>query len=93
LSVPSTAPALELSGQTLVEWFGAQRWLVSALPAATIRDAATRVGGHATLFRAQDKSAGAFTPLSAPLERIHRALKASFDPSGVFNRGRLYAGW
>jgi hypothetical protein len=28
----------------------------------------------------------------APLERIHRQLKQSFDPAGVFNRGRLYAG-
>jgi hypothetical protein len=57
-SLPPTAPALELDGETLVEWGGAQHWLVSALPAARMRDAATRVGGHATLFRATHKSAG-----------------------------------
>ena len=33
-----------------------------------------------------------FAPLAAPLDRIHRQLKQAFDPAGVFNRGRLYAG-
>jgi glycolate oxidase FAD binding subunit len=92
LSLPSTAPPLQLAGETLIEWGGAQRWLATALPAATVRDAATRVGGHATLFRATDKSAGVLTPLRAPLDRIHRQLKTSFDPSGIFNPGRLYPG-
>ena len=92
LSVPTIAPALGLSGQQLVEWGGAQRWLVTTAPAAHIRDAAVRARGHATLFRAQDKSAGVFTPLSAPLERIQRSLKHAFDPDGVFNPGRLYPG-
>jgi glycolate oxidase FAD binding subunit len=31
-----------------------------------------------------------FTPLAAPLDRIHRELKREFDPAGIFNRGRLY---
>ena len=92
LSVPQRAAPLDLSGDLLIEWGGAQRWLCSTLPAATVRAAATQVGGHATLFAAQDKSAGVFAPLSAPLERIHRELKKSFDPSGVFNPGRLYPG-
>jgi glycolate oxidase FAD binding subunit len=92
LSVPQTAPPLALAGEWLVEWGGAQRWLCSTLPAAAVRDAAARVGGHATLFAAQDKSAGVFAPLSAPLARIHRELKKSFDPSGLFNPGRLYPG-
>ena len=92
LSVPQTAPPLALTGDPLIEWGGAQRWLCSKLPAAAVRDTTSRVGGHATLFAAQDKSAGVFAPLSAPLARIHRELKASFDPSGVFNTGRLYPG-
>jgi glycolate oxidase FAD binding subunit len=90
LSVPQTAPVLELSGEQLVEWGGAQRWLTTPLPAAQVREAAARVGGHATLFMAKDKSPGVFAPLSAPLARIHRELKRSFDPQGVFNPGRLY---
>jgi FAD/FMN-containing dehydrogenase len=89
LSVPSVAPPLALEGDTLVEWGGAQRWLVCSAPAAAVRAAATAAGGHATLYRAQDKSAGVFTPLSAPLARIQQQVKAAFDPDGVFNRGRL----
>ena len=92
LSVPQTAAPLALPGELLIEWGGAQRWLCATLPAAAVRAAAAQVGGHATLFAAQDKTAGVFAPLGAPLERIHRELKKSFDPSGVFNPGRLYPG-
>jgi glycolate oxidase FAD binding subunit len=92
LSVPATAPPLKLNGETLIEWGGAQRWLVTATPAAHVREAAARVGGQATLFRSRDKSAGAFAPLTPPLDRIHRALKTAFDPSSLFNPGRLYPG-
>ena len=92
MSVPQVAPPLALPGPTLIEWGGAQRWLCSALPAAAVREAAARAGGHATLYRSRDKSAGAFAPLKAPLDRIHRDLKQSFDPSGLFNPGRLYPG-
>jgi glycolate oxidase FAD binding subunit len=92
LSVPQTAPVLALPGELMIDWGGAQRWLCTALPAATVRDATARVGGHATLFAARDKSAGVFAPLQSPLDRIHRDLKKSFDPSGIFNPGRLYPG-
>jgi glycolate oxidase FAD binding subunit len=74
-----------------VTWGGAQRWLKSDAPAALIRSAVEAVGGHATLFRADDKSAGAFHPLPQPLLAIHQRLKQQFDPHGIFNRGRLYA--
>lgn len=93
LSLPQTAPVLtNLHGEQLIEWGGAQRWVTTPLPAKQMREAAASVGGHATLFRAADKSAGAFAPLSAPLARIHRELKKSFDPHGVFSPGRLYPG-
>jgi glycolate oxidase FAD binding subunit len=90
LSVPSTLPPLALEGDQLIEWGGAQRWLRTELDAATIRNAAQRVGGHATLFRGADKSAGVFHPLAAPVMKIHRNLKNAFDPAGVFNPGRMY---
>jgi glycolate oxidase FAD binding subunit len=57
-----------------------------------MRDAAAGAGGHASLVRATDKRAGAFAPLSAPVLRIHRELKTAFDPAGLFNPGRMYAG-
>lgn len=89
LSVAATAAPMELSGETLLEWGGAQRWLVSAAPPERVRAAAQRAGGHATVFRG-DKSGGAFTPLAPALARIHRQLKTAFDPDGLFNPGRLY---
>ncbi|EHR73336.1 FAD/FMN-dependent dehydrogenase [Burkholderiales bacterium JOSHI_001] len=91
LSLPPVAPALELSGEQLVEWGGALRWLVSAAAPAQVRDAAARVGGHAAIFRG-DKTGGALPPLGEPLARIHRDLKTAFDPDRVFNPGRLLPG-
>jgi glycolate oxidase FAD binding subunit len=90
LSVPSTTAPLALPGPTLIEWGGAQRWLWSDAPAATVREAAHRAGGHAVLFRGNDKSAGVLAPLSLSIGQIHRALKAAFDPDRIFNPGRLY---
>jgi glycolate oxidase FAD binding subunit len=58
-----------------------------------VRISAKQAGGHATIFRTgfgYDRSAGVFTPLPAPLMKIHRGLKAAFDPARIFNRGRLY---
>ena len=94
LSLPSVAPAQALSGSTLIEWGGAQRWLRGGDP-RTIRVAVAKAGGHATLFRADDAlkaSAGVFQPLAPALLRIHRNLKHAFDAPGVFNRGRMYPG-
>lgn len=94
LSVRSTAPHADLGGEQLIEWGGALRWLHAREPAdaARLRDWARANGGHATLWRGADKSAGAFQPLPAPLLELHRRLKNAFDPSGVLNPGRMYAG-
>jgi len=96
ISVPDTAPPLNL-GSTLVEWHGAQRWIKLPSEAAPqVREAAERVGGHATLFRGggagEDGAIPVFTPLTPPLARIHAALKNQFDPVGILNPGRLYPG-
>jgi glycolate oxidase FAD binding subunit len=91
LSVPSVAPPLSLPGPQLIEWGGAQRWLRGVGDAAHLRETAARVGGHATLFRGGDKTGGVFAPLSPALMEVHRRLKQSFDPYGVFNPGRLYS--
>jgi glycolate oxidase FAD binding subunit len=92
LAVPATTGPLGLSGEQLLEWGGAQRWLCTTAPAATLRDAAAAVGGHATLFRSRERQTTVFTPLKPPLDRIHRQLKAAFDPDGLFNPGRLVPG-
>jgi glycolate oxidase FAD binding subunit len=91
LSLPSVAPCIDLPGERFIEWGGALRWYRTAESPARVREVAAKAGGHATLFRGADKSCGAFAPLSAPIAAIHRRLKTTFDPAGVFNRGRMYA--
>jgi glycolate oxidase FAD binding subunit len=93
LSVPSTVGAIVLGGPQLIEWGGAQRWLRANGDAATaerIRATVAACGGHATLFRGGDKRAGVFQPLAPAIARIHERLKAGFDPSNIFNPGRMY---
>ena len=91
LSVPTVAEPLQLPGETLIEWGGAQRWLKTTAEASAIRAAAASAGGHATLFKGGDKSVGVFHPLQPSVARIHRHLKNTFDPAGIFNRGRMYS--
>ena len=90
LSLPNNTGLLELPGQQLIDWAGAQRWLKSAAPAERIRDLASRVGGHATCY-SHSLVDSPFQPLPAVLLRYHRQLKAQLDPQGIFNPGRLYA--
>lgn len=91
LSVRSTAPHARLGGAEAIEWGGALRWVKRGDAAPErLRAWAHEHGGHATLYRG-DKSTGAFQPLDAPTLAIHRGLKATFDPSGIFNRRRMFA--
>lgn len=90
VSVPTVAAPLQLPGEQLIEWGGAQRWLKTGADAATLRAAATAAGGHATLFKEGDKSVGVFQPLAPAVARIHRNLKNAFDPAGIFNPRRMY---
>ncbi|MGH8850338.1 MAG: glycolate oxidase subunit GlcE [Casimicrobiaceae bacterium] len=92
LSVRSTAPPAPIGEATMIEWGGALRWAAaSADDAPQARAWATAHGGHATLFRAADKSAGVFHPLPPAMLALHRRVKAALDPAGIFNPGRMYA--
>ena len=101
LSVPQTAPVLEMPGldhpSPYIEWQGAQRWLwAPASAAVALRERTQSVGGHATLFRASvahaqlDQAVGVNTPLDAVQKRIQQQLQKQFDPKGVFATGRLH---
>ena len=96
LSVPQTAPVLNLPEPPLIEWHGALRWVrAGAEHAPALRDAAAAAGGHATLFRAAalgGSSIARFDALKPPLDRIHRQLMHEFDPARIFNPGRMYPG-
>ena len=94
LSLPQTAPVLDLPCAPFIEWQGGLRWLWAPLSAANeLRAIAAQAGGHATLFRPPAQSTGempaVFHPLPAAQQRIQRELQKQFDPHGVFNTGRL----
>jgi len=81
------------------DWGGGLVWL--GVPAqgdagaAAIRAVLKPLGGHATLVRAPDAiraSVPVFEPLAEPLMRVTAGIKTSFDPAGVFEPGRMYAG-
>ena len=92
LSVPPACEPLQLEGQSLIDWGGAQRWLKTDLPAGTIRASAEKAGGHATLFRGGDREGDVFQPLPPALLALHQRLKQSLDPAGILNPGRMYPG-
>lgn len=81
------------------DWGGGLVWLAVQAQgdagAAAIRAAIGRLGGHATLVRAPDAIRAAvpvFEPLAEPLMRVTAGIKQSFDPAGIFEPGRMYAG-
>ena len=93
LSVPPTTQALQLAMPQWIEWGGGLRWVRGPADASTLRAKIGAAGGHVTLFRRGDnrgdKSVGVFNPLQPALAKIHRDLKAAFDPENILNRGRL----
>jgi glycolate oxidase FAD binding subunit len=85
--------------QAFYDWSGGLVWLevteTADGGATDIRRLVSRLTGHATLVRAAPEirsSVTPFQPLDAGLERLTRGLKSTFDPAGVLNPGRLFAG-
>jgi glycolate oxidase FAD binding subunit len=80
----------------LYDWGGGLVWLAtepSDAAAASVRGSLEGYEGHATLIRAPElmrASADVFQPLSPALTTITKGIKASFDPDGLFNPGRMY---
>jgi glycolate oxidase FAD binding subunit len=92
LAVARTASPDALPGPAIRDWAGGQLWLETDAPAEAVRTLARQAGGHAVLFRGARQDEAVFEPLPAPLLALHRRLKATFDPAGVFNPGRMYEG-
>ena len=102
---PSDGPAIAATARAaftariLYDWGGGLLWIAGGegddAGAEVIRAAVRAVGGHATLVRAPDTVRNAvevFQPLPAPVMDVTRKLKAVFDPAGILNPGRMYAG-
>ncbi|WP_029029435.1 glycolate oxidase subunit GlcE [Salinarimonas rosea] len=103
-TAPSRGPALAaaIGAQTearwLYDWGGGLVWLAAAADEAAtriVREATRAHRGHATLVRAPADLRAAvdvFEPLPEAMMRLTKGLKASFDPKGIFEPGRMYAG-
>jgi glycolate oxidase FAD binding subunit len=91
LSVPSTTPLLHVPGTQLIEWGGSLRWVRGAVDAPALWEQMRSIGGHATRF-CGGKGDDVFQSLPPAMLGIHEKLKRTFDPEGILNPGRLYAG-
>jgi glycolate oxidase FAD binding subunit len=91
--------AQEVDAQWFYDWGGGLVWIatptVGDAGAAPIREATRALGGHAILVRAPEalrSELDVFEPQADPVMALTRGIKASFDPSGILNPGRMYAG-
>jgi len=91
LSLAPATTQLNLSGNTLIDWVGAQRWIKTDESADVIRQLCDSHGGHATLFNPVDNKIEAFHPLASGVAMIHKQLKQAFDPAGILNPLRMTA--
>jgi glycolate oxidase FAD binding subunit len=85
--------------QWFYDWGGGLVWIATPIEgdagAAIIREAMRAYGGHATLVRAPAAIRSAvevFEPQAEAVMKLTRGIKASFDPAGILNPGRMYAG-
>lgn len=92
LSLKSSAPALDLSCPTLIDWGGAQRWLRGDFELQALQDLAQSAGGNVTLYRGGNGKAERRPGPEPVAVRLQQRLKTAFDPQGILNPGRLY-GW
>jgi glycolate oxidase FAD binding subunit len=90
VTVPAHCPPLHLDSPTCLEWNGVQRWYAD-VDGESVKAAAAAAGGHVTCFRGAPATAEVFAPLPAASLRLHKSLKAVFDPAGVLNPGRMYS--
>jgi glycolate oxidase FAD binding subunit len=103
----STAPArghelvdlITPAAQMFYDWAGGLVWV--AMPfahepdVAAVRGAVASLGGHATLVRAPASVRAAldvFEPQTRDLAALSKRVKDGFDPKGVLNPGRMWAG-
>jgi glycolate oxidase FAD binding subunit len=104
LSVPPArghelAAAITPAAQMFYDWAGGLIWVAMPLSdepdAAAVRGAVAAIGGHATLIRAPASvraSLDVFAPEAPAIAALNKRVKDSFDPKGVLNPGRMWAG-
>ncbi|MEX0591192.1 MAG: FAD-binding protein [Xanthobacteraceae bacterium] len=93
----AAAIASATGAEIFYDWAGGLLW--AAMPTTITEESAVRAAlggrGHALLVRAEPAaraSAAVFEPVDPSLAALSRRLKESFDPKGILNPGRIYAG-
>jgi glycolate dehydrogenase FAD-binding subunit len=93
------AAAITPAAQMFYDWAGGLSWVAMPIAdepdAAAVRGAVAEIGGHATLIRAPASvraSLDVFAPQTAAMAALSKRVKESFDPKGVLNPGRMWAG-
>jgi len=91
--------AAEVDAELIHDWSGGLIWAALApsddAGTALVRRAVHAAGGHATLIRAPASIRAAvdvFQPQDAGLAALSKRIKDGFDPMGVLNPGRMWAG-
>lgn len=91
--------AAQADAKLLYDWAGGLIWAALApshdAGAALVRRAVAACGGHATLIRAPAAvraSVDVFEPPATALAALTKRVKEGFDPQGVLNPGRMWAG-
>ncbi len=85
--------------QMFYDWAGGLIWIgmpqAEDAGALQLRDAVAILGGHATLIRAPAAMRAAvdvFEPQDNGVAALTKRVKESFDPRGILNPGRMWAG-
>jgi glycolate oxidase FAD binding subunit len=91
--------AATAEAEVLYDWAGGLVWVMLApsddAGAALVRRAVGACGGQAMLIRAPAATRAAldvFSPQEPGLASLTRRVKHGFDPNGVLNPGRMWAG-
>lgn len=92
ISVPEFTAPMALSGDWLLDWAGAQRFLKTDLDGKEIYAAAAAVKGHATCYTSTKMSASEplFQPLEGAMLSLQKRVRDSFDAGRIFNPGRYH---
>ena len=88
--------AREADAEYFHDWGGGLIWVSLDAPhESLVRAAVAEAGGHATLVVAteeQRRTLAVFDPQSPGVAALTARVKDGFDPKGVLNPGRMYAG-
>lgn len=76
----------------LFDWAGGLVWIAFGGDPASVREAAARAGGHATLVRAPEtmrRDVPALHPAAPGVAALETRVRRAFDPERVFETGRF----